>query len=219
MLTLYFLFYKNYYHYLLNIPDDTISNIISNIISILVSLITFFAFPILQYLILKQVSKKEGLPEIWYIPKYGCFRLVVRNTLRSKVLRDIKTCTSLRTIILPSKGCSVPTYVEDLVYENKMFFLFPGNDYVLLSFKLKKDKDFYLILTDKLGRAIKRFPICKNTQLITEYTAILHNLFNFNISLAKRIEISGNELKDIFETIQKDNSEQLFKIRYIRHIE
>lgn len=217
MFTLYFI-YNNYHHYLLNTPDNTISNITSNFISILVSLITFFAFPVLQYLILKQLTRKEGLPEIWYLPEYG-FRLVIRNTLGSRVLRDIKTRTFLRTVIFPSKLTSVPTYEENLVYESTIFFLFPRNDYVLLSFKLKKDKDFYLILTDKLGREIKRIPIYKNVQLITDYSATLNNLFNFNIFLAKRIEISGNELKDMFESIQKDSFEQRFEINYIRHVE
>lgn len=54
----------------------------------LLALLTFFIFPILQFLILKYHSRHEGLPELWYLPDYG-FRLVIRNMGRPRNLYDI----------------------------------------------------------------------------------------------------------------------------------
>ena len=52
----------------------------------LLALLAFIAFPATQYLGLKWLIRKEGQPELWYLPDYG-FRLVVRNLPRKKCLR------------------------------------------------------------------------------------------------------------------------------------
>lgn len=44
----------------------------------LLALVTFFAFPTFQYLLLKRYARRQGDPQLWYLPAHG-FRLVVRN--------------------------------------------------------------------------------------------------------------------------------------------
>jgi hypothetical protein len=54
--------------------------ILKELISQLLALAAFFAFPAIQYLLLKRFARNEGQPELWYLPKYG-FRVVIRNIL------------------------------------------------------------------------------------------------------------------------------------------
>jgi len=68
------------------------------ILSQLIALLTFFAFPIFQYFILKKLTKKECNPELWYLPDFG-FRLVIRNLPGKRFLTDIKYKSFLREVV------------------------------------------------------------------------------------------------------------------------
>jgi hypothetical protein len=97
--------------------------------------------------------KKEGQPALWYLPDYG-FRLVIRNLPRKKTLTDIKYKTYVRRIVPKSPGASVATYDDKSLVEVDDFFLFPGTDQVLISFKLDKkegSEKLYFVHTDKLA--------------------------------------------------------------------
>jgi hypothetical protein len=63
--------------------------ILDQALSQLIALIAFFAFPAVQYVLLKTLSRKEGNPELWYLPDHG-FRLVIRNLPRKRILTDIR---------------------------------------------------------------------------------------------------------------------------------
>ena len=71
---------------------------VNEILTQLLALVTFFAFPATQYLLLKRYSRREGRPDLWYLPAYG-FRLVVRKIPGKKTLSNIRyralcCCTS-----------------------------------------------------------------------------------------------------------------------------
>jgi hypothetical protein len=61
------------------------------------ALAAFFAFPAIQYLLLKRFARNEGQPELWYLPKYS-FRLVIRNIPGKRALSDLKYCARLRGV-------------------------------------------------------------------------------------------------------------------------
>jgi len=84
------------------------NNFLEQLLSQIVALAAFFAFPVIQYILLKIVSKREGNPEHWYLPEYG-FRLVIRNKPRKKILKDIKYSIMLIRNTPPSEGCDVST--------------------------------------------------------------------------------------------------------------
>jgi hypothetical protein len=185
----------------------------------LIGLATFFAFPILQYVYLKFVTRKEGQPQLWYLPEYG-FRLVIRNLPRENVLSDIKYRVFLRRIVPSSSGSSVKTYQDDSLLTQEELFLFPGNDQVLVSFQLKSNnpKELNFILTDKLGKEHKRVPIAEFDCLICDYVATVENLFNFDVKIAKRAEIKSSSLRSVWEKTKNENTESCFSIDRIRDV-
>jgi hypothetical protein len=185
------------------------------------ALVTFFAFPAIQYVWLKTSVRKEGQPALWYLPDYG-FRLVIRNLPRKKTLTDINYKTYLRQIVRATSGASVATYDDKMLVEVDDFFLFPGIDQVLISFKLEKkgkSKKLYFVHTSKLADEKEQIPLDSITYLISDYTANIENLFNFDVKVAKQVRISSERLKEIWEEIQVNNFEQSFSVSEVRNIE
>src|SRR5690348_7813851 len=118
----------------------------------LLALVTFFAFPAIQYGSLRRFSRQEGRPELWYLPRFG-FRLVVHNISGRRTLSEIRYRTILRHIVPAGDGSSVHTFVDTVLTDREDFFLFPGTDQILLCFRLERaaSSELLLIQTDKLG--------------------------------------------------------------------
>ena len=184
----------------------------------LLALVTFFAFPALRYSFLKFNAKDEGNPELWYLPNYG-FRLVIRNLPKKKCLSDIRYKVRMRTIIPASCGSSVATHHDKVLIEDSDFFLFPGNDQVVLSFDLKNDKNLELVHTDKLGKELSAMIVEKNSVIVADFTATVNNYFNFDVHISKRAEINCQQLMNAYSAIQKNNQEQQFLISRIRVVD
>jgi hypothetical protein len=184
----------------------------------IVALLVFFAFPAFQYWFLKHTAKKEGNPELWFLPKYG-FRLVIRNLPRKRNLSNIRYRVTVRTIVPASSGSSVKTYQDTTLVEKDDFFLFPSTDHVLISFQLKNNSVLKLVHTDKLGNENAAVELSDSSVLIADYTATINNWFNFDIHLAKRVEVNYLQLQSAFDCINKNNSEQLCNISRVRNVD
>jgi len=195
-------------------------NIWDVVLGQILALLTFFAFPAFQYIGLKVLTKREGQPELWYLPDYG-FRLVIRNLPREKILTGINYRSYIRKVIPASSGSSVATHDDKILVEFDDFFLFPGDDQVLISFKLDKkkgSKKLYFVHTDKLAGEKQRIAIDDITFLISDYTANIENWFNFDVKLAKQVRIKSETLKEIWQQVQLNNCEQSFSVSEIRNI-
>lgn len=195
------------------------SNLTGQFVSQLLALITFFAFPAIQYLFLKRFSQKEGSPELWYLSKYG-FRLVIRNLPGKKTLSDMRVRTITRKTVPKSSGSSVATYQDEILVDQEDFFLFPGNDQVLVSFQIKGSKPTNLsfVLTDKLGEEKRKIKLADFDRIISYYTATIENLFNFDVKLAKQVEINSSTLIEMWKKLQSDDREQRFEIDRVRDV-
>jgi hypothetical protein len=185
----------------------------------LLALIAFFAFPTLQYLLLKYRSRNEGDIELWYLPAFG-FRVVIRNLPRKRTLSDIKYRVILRKIVPASPGASVATLVDTPLHEQEDFFLFPGTDQTLFSFRIggNRKEELALVVTDKLGVEQRSVPVSEFDRIICDYGATLNNLFNFNIRLAKRAEINSSTLGSLWEQVRANNEENSFPIDRVRNV-
>jgi hypothetical protein len=196
------------------------TKILDEAIAQFIALVAFFAFLAFQYVSLKWFSRREGQPQLWYLPAYG-FRLVIRNLPRKKTLMDIKYRVLLRTIVPASSGASVKTFQDELLLERQDFFLFPGNDQILVDFRLdnaRDDEGLIFVLTDKLGHEKFRSTMADSDHLVCDYSATLKNLFNFNVGLNKRVEISGLTLRSLLKAIRQNDTEQCFKVERIRNV-
>ncbi len=185
----------------------------------LMALITFFAFPTIRYFLLRRFSRKEGAPQLWFIPAYG-FRLVIRNLPGKRSFSELKTRAMLRTIVPSGNDVTVNTFMDRMLISVDDFFLFPGTDQTLVSFRLERASadliDF--IFTDKLGTEQKRFSLNTFDKLICDYTANLENIFNFDIKMGKRAEITSTSLAKILSQIDAHSVERMFPLDRIRDV-
>ena len=190
----------------------------TEVVAQLVALAAFFAFPAIQYIFLKKYSHKEGRPELWYLPAFG-FRLVVRNISGTRTLSDIRYRALVRHVVPGDHGASVATWDDVILLEREDFFLFPGSDQVLLSFKLERgDSGILLLHTSKLGKELARVPLSEESCVIADYSANLENLLNFDVRLAKRVEVTTETLARALDAVQRNNEEQQFMPSRVRNV-
>ena len=184
----------------------------------LIALLAFFAFPASQYLLLRRFARHEGHPELWYLPAYG-FRLVLRNIPRRKTLTDIRHRALVRTHVPSSYGASAATLSDEELLRREDFFLFPGTDQVLLSFKLeRRNGTLVLVHTNKLGAVQRELTLSDRDGLICDYSATIQNPFNFDIEIRKRIELSARSLWRISGEIERDTAERRFAVDRVREV-
>jgi len=185
----------------------------------LLALITFFAFPAIQYILLRRFSQQEGAPQLWFIPAFG-FRLVIRNLPRKRTFSELKTRAMLRTIVPAGDRATVSTFIDEVLSSRDDFFLFPGTDQTLVSFRLEhiSSGSIDFIFTDKLGAERKRFPLNTFDKLICDYTANLENILNFDIKMGKRAEITSTSLAKIISQIDAHSVERMFPLDRIRDV-
>ncbi len=179
----------------------------------LLALITFFAFPAIQYLILKKTLRKSGRPELWYLPSYG-FRLVIRNMPYKKHLSDVKNKSYIRKRIEPNTGSSVATLEDIILVERESMFLISGLDHILISFKVvgENESSLKFVQTDKMGNSIKEVPLADFGTLVSDYTANIENFLNFDIKIAKRVTIELKSLENYWLSLKTSNRERIFKV-------
>lgn len=195
--------------------------ILEQSISQLLALITFFAFPAIQYLLLKWTARKEGLPRLGYLPEYG-FRLVIRNIPRRRFLKEIKYKVFLRSLVPPSKGSTAYTFYDTDIICQEEIFVFPNSDITMLSFQLNgsEEEDISFVVTDKLGKKIQNEVAIKNFEkLICDYSATIDNFFNFDIKVEKRVVIESSSLVKMWnETHLGCEKFKPFEVDYILNV-
>lgn len=202
-------------------------DIIKQVASQWIALVAFFAFPAIQYLLLRVASRRKGQPELWYLPAYG-FRLVIRNLPHRKILTDINYRTFARSYLRASDGSSVVTLMDEPISSGHEMVLFPQTDQILLSFQLcvndEENSDpgesvIMILVTDKTGsEEVAAIELKANDLFICDYSAIIQNPLNFNVQIGKRVEIYGMKLYGILAEIQGNNIESRFSVSRIRNI-
>ncbi|NEQ47668.1 MAG: hypothetical protein F6K00_30645 [Leptolyngbya sp. SIOISBB] len=171
-------------------------NVLEQSVGQFLALITFFAFPAIQYLLLKWSARREGLPRLGYLPEYG-FRLVIRNIPRRRFLKDIKYKVFLRKLVPPSKGSTAYTFYDIEILCKEEFFIFPNSDQTMLSFQLNgaEEGNVIFFVTDKLGNKIQDGISKKGfDKIICDYSATIDNFFDFDVKVEKRVVIESSSL-------------------------
>ena len=186
----------------------------------MIALATFFAFPIVQYAWLKILAKNKGQPEIWFLPDHHCCRLVMRNLPHRKVLYDIRYRALLRKVEPATSGSTVESYRDELLLDRDELFLFGEDDQVLVSFRIDgtSENDLSFVLTDKFGTQESRRSLRSVDLLITDYAATVKNLFNFDIRIAKRAEVSRETLHRVWQALALSPHEQCFYADRVRNV-
>lgn len=169
----------------------------------LAALGTFFAFPALQYMLLRRFTARDGAPELWYLPRYG-FRVVIRNLPGRYTLSAIRYRALVRREVPGDSPAEAATYVDDLLHQRDDFFLFVGVDQVLVAFRIEgsSPEDLEVVVTELLGAERKRIPLNAIEFLVCDYEATVENFFSFNVRLGKRAMISRENLVSAWQGTQ-----------------
>ena len=199
--------------------------ILNQAIGQLIALFAFFAFPATQYVLLKALSRKEGNPELWYLPEHG-FRLVIRNLPRKRTLTNIQHRVSVRQIRFASTGSSVASIIENRLLTREDMVLFPGVDQILLEFRLYQDADGLregrVILIPSSGYTTKdcsAIEVGASSRLICDYSATIQNFFNFDVQVGKRVEITGFDLFAMLVETIASRVERNFQLENVRNFQ
>lgn len=97
--------------------------------------------------------------------------------------------------------------------------MFPGIDQVLIAFQLRNNPDLSLVHTDKLGNENATVQLTGSSVLIADYSATINNWFNFDVHIAKRVEVKYQQLRNIFDRTTENNQEQLCELSRVRNVE
>ena len=174
------------------------------------ALITFFLFPVIQFLLLKFYTRKEGLPELWFLPKYG-FRLVVRNIPSSKNLYDLKYRVFIQKVFPADSGSSVGARQFIDIDDKEIPLLLSRSDQVMLCFNFSGniDGDLKVASTDYLGNVIEEYDLEKDMSIVAEYSAVIDNRFNFDVKVMQRVEICFEDLVYYYNQVNEGLSSEL----------
>jgi len=204
---------------------EVLVEILNQAIGQLIALFAFFAFPATQYVLLKVLSRKEGNPELWYLPDHG-FRLVIRNLPRKRILTDIRYKVSVRRIRSGSTGSSVASITESRLLMREDMALFPGVDQILLEFNIYQDADG---LREGRVTVVPASGYSDSNQsaievgvadfLVCDYSATIQNFFNFDVQAGKRVEISGRNLFAMLIEVLDANVERSFELDRVRNFQ
>lgn len=186
----------------------------------IVSFIASLAVVIFIYWGVRQVSswwlrkRAIGEAECWFLPRWNCFRLVIRNIPGHHTLHFIKWRIWLRQVTLRQAGCSVDTYVDTDIGLGERIFLPMGQDLPMTCFRFQESKgDIRLIVTDKLGTPLNAYELNNVDSIMAEYHVTVRHWFVFRhdvnrivlMPLAKE-QIKGRPidfLRDYYLTKQK----------------
>ncbi len=162
-------------------------------------------------------SRDKACPELWWIPKFNCFRYVIRNNPGYDIT-DIHSRAWLRDIVPKGEGCGENSFREFAVVMGNRVMIPKGDDYVLVSFRLAEGEDSGLVfvLTDKFGANPDPHRLSEEFQeFLVEYSAKIQTgwLLKYEISrtyvIPKFHEIHGS-LFQVLLAIQEENEEAPF---------
>jgi hypothetical protein len=200
--------------------EALVSTVLQQALGQVLALLAFFGFPMFQYVLLRRIARQEAKPELWYLPAYG-FRLVIRNLPRRKTLTNIHYRAIVRRIVARRPGASVATFDDVPLLEREDFFLFPGTDQILVTFGLAEatqEDAVVLKKLSKLGEVESEIILHEKDRLICDYSANIENFFNFDVAVARRVEVTGASLKAFAAATSPGSPERRFPVDRVRSV-
>ena len=185
------------------------------------ALAAFFGFPAVQYMLLRRLARREGRPELWYLPRFG-FRLVMRNLPRKRTFTDIRYRALIRSVVrLLRRGPAWRHFgmKSSLSVRISSCSRFRSSaDRLQVRTSRCRRSCTVGVHTDKLGASIHAYDVQDEANLIADFVANLENWFGFDISVARRVEITGARLRELVNAIHMSNVEQQFEVSRVRDV-
>jgi hypothetical protein len=171
----------------------------------------------------RRALKDKPYAGMWWLPKWNCFRFVIRNMHGERSLTDVKYAARLRQLKPSSPGCSVNTLIDTRLTEGQVIILPKGYDYPVLCFRLEKtDGKVHFIHTDKVGTQLGSYPIAEDfREILVEYSVRIQTLGLLKHEICRMLSIpysekaKGDTLDSLF-SIQQAGTEQQFPLTFVR---
>jgi hypothetical protein len=130
-------------------------------------------------------SSDKASAEMWWLPAWKCFRLVIRNIPVGYEITDVRSKAWLRDVVSRRDGSSVDSFRDKDLVRSDRIMIPRADDFPLLCFRLQKVTDgFDFVLTDKFGTEIASHQLSKGfEELLVEYSVKIQTwkLFKYEI--------------------------------------
>jgi hypothetical protein len=167
-------------------------------------------------------SRDKASAELWWLPAWKCFRLVIRNIPAGYEITDIRSRAWLRDVVPSGPGSSVNSFRDADLVRSDRIMLSREDDYPLVCFRLEKMSDgFTLVLTDKFGTEIESHELSKEfREFLVEYSAKVQTWgllkYEINRTYVLPTEEAEGELFDALWAVQEEGKEDYFPLLFLR---
>ena len=169
------------------------SDFLQGLLGQVIGLVTFFAFPALQYLWLRRLTHGEGSANLSF--SVLGFRVAVANQFGKRVISDMRWRAIVRKLRPSPDNPQLDLCDDTELHAREDFFLFPGGEQILAACTLRQEKDHVaLVSTSVTGKERQRVPINGNAFLICDFMGNVENPLNLDFRVAKRVVVSMDEL-------------------------
>lgn len=150
-------------------------------------------------------ARNKATAELWWLPGWNCFRLVIRNIPVRYEITDIRSRSWLRDVVARRDGCSVNSFKDVNLISSERLTLSREDDYPLVCFRLQRlNGGLQFVLTDKFGVELGLNMLSKEfEELLVEYSAKIQTwkLLKYEISRMFVFPYSDKDEGQIFEEL------------------
>jgi hypothetical protein len=167
-------------------------------------------------------ARNKASAELWWLPAWKCFRLVLRNIPVRYEVTDIRSRAWLRDVVPRRDGSSVNSFKDVNLACAERVVLSRDDDYPIVCFRLQKqNEDFHFVLTDKFGVEFGTYALSKEfEELLIEYSAKVQtwNLLKYEINRMFVFPRSDKEEGKIFEELlaMQEGPEAAYRTMFLR---
>jgi hypothetical protein len=139
----------------------------------------------------KHYSEQRAYAECWWLSRWNCYRLVIRNMHDKGNLTAVQYRSWIRRIVPAEPGSSVNTLVDNELSCGERIILPSGQDLPVLCFRFEqRHGTLVFVQTDKQGSSIQEFELEDDVEaIIAEYTVKIHSWFLFKHEIVRMFDI------------------------------
>lgn len=193
-------------------------NLLLNVTGSLIAVFVLYSFYIACSF---WASRNKACAELWWIPRWNCFRYVIRNmpeNMPAYNITDIRSRAWLRDVVPRGKGCGDNSFRDVDLISGDRVMIPEGDDYVLVCFRLEEvdDSGLLFVLTDKFGGNPESHKLSEEfEEFLVEYSAKIQTgwLLKYEINrtyVIPKFHKTHGQLFEILLALQEDREEAPF---------
>lgn len=139
----------------------------------------------------KHYSAKRAYAECWWLSRWNCFRLVIRNMHDKGSLTSIHFRAWIRKLVPSVPGSSVNTFIDQELTNGERIILPSGQDLPVLCFRFENHNgNLIFVQTDKQGKMIQKYEMDNQVvAIVVEYSVKIRSWFLFKHEIVQMYDI------------------------------